>query len=613
MASRYASRDADEAEKSMRHVQGQSEGNAWCADCSTPRPEYLNLTIGTFICENCAAIHRTSSNRRVKDMYARDLTPDDVRRMREVGNDVANRKWLGRWNPREFPEPAPGDKEHLREFIWLKYEGSWKRGNAPHPSRGPGGTPSQGLMRGDFVTSHPLSQHSYEPSGLQNLREPPRAPLRREEQPARSFWADRFASPDPSQPVLSSSRHLSRRDGYDEDYNQPSRTLAESVDYRRRTLQPPSRQSSHYEESIDEDYAPVDDDRVRRSKKEKSRLSSQNPASALKKKSSSKKPTKTVVSDDDTNSESSTDEDLRQAKKNAKKKRSGSAASSSAKSRTSSSKVKSKQSKLVDSDSDDDRRGNRKSVSRKKATDAAKKVSRRSSKRGESPSEEEKGAFGSTSGSAESFDSDDDTKHRKKPVSSRKQSGRATNDTKTGENPFASDSDDGDGTVRTGTIANGNDRAAGQASPRVRKPHEYDLMSDWMNADKAGNGSPVNSGPPQQQAGQQHMHHPVMPPMSIYPGMFAPGAMMMQPGVSMMPHPGMMHPFGGGMMAPGMPGMTSMLPNSFIPQMQNLSMQPPPPMQQQIPQQPPPPPPPLATGAMDSKFAPPPPPGAPPS
>lgn len=60
-------------------------------------------------------------------MYAGDLTLDDARRMDAVGNDMANRKFLATWNPREVPEPDRRDKEALREFLWLKYDGSFKR------------------------------------------------------------------------------------------------------------------------------------------------------------------------------------------------------------------------------------------------------------------------------------------------------------------------------------------------------------------------------------------------------------------------------------------------------------------------------------------------------
>ncbi len=128
------SREYEENERAMVGVQRRQEGNGYCADCGGGRPEYVNLTVGTFICKECADVHRSISNRRVKDVYGRDLTREDVRRMADVGNDKANRRFLATWDPAEFPEPDPADKDRLQNFIWLKYEGSWKKAPAPTPA-----------------------------------------------------------------------------------------------------------------------------------------------------------------------------------------------------------------------------------------------------------------------------------------------------------------------------------------------------------------------------------------------------------------------------------------------------------------------------------------------
>lgn len=137
MFSRYPSTEAQSAEQAVLNVQARLEGNNFCADCGVPRPRFINLTIGTFICSLCTGIHRSLSKRRIKDIYAGDLTMDDARRMETVGNDVANRKFLATWDPRQVPEPDRRDEESLREFIWLKYEGSFKREKLPAPPAAP--------------------------------------------------------------------------------------------------------------------------------------------------------------------------------------------------------------------------------------------------------------------------------------------------------------------------------------------------------------------------------------------------------------------------------------------------------------------------------------------
>lgn len=93
MASQRSSvRDAVDAERAMLRVRDASPGNMVCADCGAPGPEYVNLTIGNFLCELCSDIHRTCSQRKIKDLYGRDLSHDDVHRMSSCGNEVANRK-----------------------------------------------------------------------------------------------------------------------------------------------------------------------------------------------------------------------------------------------------------------------------------------------------------------------------------------------------------------------------------------------------------------------------------------------------------------------------------------------------------------------------------------
>lgn len=84
MSSRYVSRAAQDAEHVLSDEQGRLEGNQYCAYCGVPSPKFLNLTIGTFVCEVCADFHRTSSNRNLKDVLGGDLILDDVLRMENV-------------------------------------------------------------------------------------------------------------------------------------------------------------------------------------------------------------------------------------------------------------------------------------------------------------------------------------------------------------------------------------------------------------------------------------------------------------------------------------------------------------------------------------------------
>lgn len=214
----HADEDAERVVHALRDVQQRLEGNRHCADCSFPRPEFINLTMGTFICDICADIHRTTSHRRIKEIYSGLVTMDDVTRMQSVGNDKANRKFLATWNSRNFPEPDRRDKEALREFLWLKYEGTFK--NQSQPQRPPtqqqryggGGGPREQNQRyyADDERSPPPPPPPYTNNNSVHRENtlfrdlPPSHEQQRRpdvtnslQQPPPSYWGNRFAAPNP--------------------------------------------------------------------------------------------------------------------------------------------------------------------------------------------------------------------------------------------------------------------------------------------------------------------------------------------------------------------------------------------------------------------------------
>eukprot|EP00170_Pyropia_yezoensis_P005639 contig_22896_g5655 len=134
MSRRPSAREAEDAERHVRALM-RREGNRYCADCGDRSPLHVCLPLGTFVCTMCSGIHR-DAGRRVKHVESGLLTMDDVDRLEaRGGNSAARQKWMARWNARDFPEPPPGDVERAREFIWLKYEGSWAA-RPPSGSRG---------------------------------------------------------------------------------------------------------------------------------------------------------------------------------------------------------------------------------------------------------------------------------------------------------------------------------------------------------------------------------------------------------------------------------------------------------------------------------------------
>lgn len=242
--------EALEAERAMRDLQRRFDGDAYCADCGVPSPEFVNLTVGAFICKTCATIHRAISNRRIKDIYTGELTMEDVRRMAQVGgensacNDRVNRRFLHLWDPREFPQPEPDDEERLRNFIWLKYEGSWKKSAQ---ARAPPAPPQQ---QDPYSRERELFRNTRSNSGTSQPQ-----PL------ARANWAERLGHAAPQhqeQPRFVEPGHapdrfvrnLSR-----DRFNPPSATAygrrPESNKAHDRAGGPPARYREDYEEEYE--------------------------------------------------------------------------------------------------------------------------------------------------------------------------------------------------------------------------------------------------------------------------------------------------------------------------------------------------------------------------
>ncbi|KAI0562718.1 Arf GTPase activating protein [Gracilaria domingensis] len=518
MSSRYVSRAAQDAEHALRDVQGRLEGNQYCADCGVPNPDFINLTIGTFICDVCADFHRTSSNRKVKDIFGGDLTLEDIRRMDSVGNDTANRKFLAVWDSREFPEPDRRDRDALREFLWLKYEGIFKKTQPANPPPPPP-EPSRSYYDNKSYDA-PLERSRRErPMRREHelFRDGPAPPGR-----AKGYWSARFGDPRPPQPppqhmAMPPSEQMRRpREDY---YGRPMSAAPYPDRYRTNApqdrFQPPQptpvvpygfpRSSrSRYREEAYEDYASNASSRDR--ERRHSERSSTKPSSP--------------------DSYSDLEEERTSKKKKSSKNRS---------------KGRRKKSDLVDSDEqeneeyDDDEQDER---YRKKASRKSKK---KSSKDGKSKRKDEEYEENGVYDDEEYSSSEEEAS----PKSKKKTSKRET--------------DPGKG---------------GKGGPA--EASEFDLMSEWMGDGKkeetprpanpaAIGGNPGQGIPQAMQQAYQTAQIPMMPPMSMY------GSVMPMPGggfMPMMPPPGMMPPHMG---MPGMPPMPPMPPGMMggMPPMRN--------------------------------------------
>jgi len=99
-------------------------GNSTCADCKSDVVEYASYNIGVFLCANCAGVHRSLGAHisKVKHLKLGSWEDSQVKRMEEVGNTVARRKFEERV-PVCYRKPTQEAPHILKEqWIRAKYE-----------------------------------------------------------------------------------------------------------------------------------------------------------------------------------------------------------------------------------------------------------------------------------------------------------------------------------------------------------------------------------------------------------------------------------------------------------------------------------------------------------
>ncbi|XP_069124761.1 arf-GAP with dual PH domain-containing protein 1-like [Argopecten irradians] len=98
-------------------------GNNTCAECGEPDPEWASCTIGVFLCERCAGIHRGlgTDYSRVKSIRLDNWDSDHVQNMETIGNEKAN-ALHEKLKPAFYKKPSRGDPQILhKEWINAKY------------------------------------------------------------------------------------------------------------------------------------------------------------------------------------------------------------------------------------------------------------------------------------------------------------------------------------------------------------------------------------------------------------------------------------------------------------------------------------------------------------
>ena len=100
--------------------------NKKCCDCTSKLPNSVNVTLGIFLCQTCAGIHRElPSNPRIKGMGHTTFTKEEVEMISTVGgNDKINAIYLANYHPSQERIKPPIDNSDvhiLRNWILRKY------------------------------------------------------------------------------------------------------------------------------------------------------------------------------------------------------------------------------------------------------------------------------------------------------------------------------------------------------------------------------------------------------------------------------------------------------------------------------------------------------------
>ncbi|XP_008813423.1 probable ADP-ribosylation factor GTPase-activating protein AGD11 isoform X2 [Phoenix dactylifera] len=99
--------------------------NRFCADCGSPDPKWVSLSLGVFICIKCSGVHRSLGAHisKVLSVKLDEWTDEQVDSLSDGGGNAAVNMRYEAFLPENFKKPRPDSSiEERSDFIKRKYE-----------------------------------------------------------------------------------------------------------------------------------------------------------------------------------------------------------------------------------------------------------------------------------------------------------------------------------------------------------------------------------------------------------------------------------------------------------------------------------------------------------
>ena len=105
----------------VRAIQKRDKSNRECANCGEMGPIYICMDFLTFVCTECAGVHRELTHK-VKSISMTKWSTHEVDELEALGGNIRDaQKYLGSYDPIAFPRPKCTSADSLRSFIRAKY------------------------------------------------------------------------------------------------------------------------------------------------------------------------------------------------------------------------------------------------------------------------------------------------------------------------------------------------------------------------------------------------------------------------------------------------------------------------------------------------------------